>query len=191
MAWAQFVQMGMQASAANFDANAAEKDAQASKTQGYLTADANESRTRARNAQMLGEQRAQAVETGFDANTGSIATIQSQSAGNLELDALTERYAGQINAWLQDETINRGKEKSDYITNPVGPKWFKSLNVPGSYAGRNGFGAAVAGIGASAYAANRTPSTLNSGNSYRGTGFGWFKRYANNDLSGTNRGSGD
>ena len=191
MAWAQFIQMGMQASANAYDAKSAETDAQNSKSQGYLTADANETRVRANNTQAIGEQRAAAVQSGFDANTGSLATLQVQSTGNLELDALTQRYEGQINGWRQDETLSRGKEKSNYIMNPFGGKmghFMAQLNAPGRYAGKNGFGTAMVGIGASAYGAYRQPSLLNSSNSYRGLD---GKRYANNDLSGTNRGSRD
>jgi hypothetical protein len=43
---------------------------------------------RRQNALKLGEQRAAAAESGFDPSSGSLATLQSQSAGELELDSL-------------------------------------------------------------------------------------------------------
>jgi hypothetical protein len=120
MAWAQFAQAGMQFEGGQFDASAGVADAQASKSQGYLTADANETRVRASNAQALGEQRASAVQSGFDANTGSLAQVQVQSTGNAELDALTQRYQGQINAWRQDQVIDRSGNKIKQVIDPLG-----------------------------------------------------------------------
>jgi hypothetical protein len=92
MAWAAIAQGVGEGMGSIYDIGASAEDARTSKAQGYLTADANETRVRARNAQQLGEQRASAVESGFDANSGSLATVQTQSAGNLELDALNQRY---------------------------------------------------------------------------------------------------
>lgn len=120
MAWAQIVQQGMGAAGGLFDTQAGLVDAQQSKMQGFATADANEGRVRASNAQTLGEQRAAAVQSGFDANTGSLATVQAQSAGNAELAALTQRYAGQINAWKQDQVIDRTVDKFNFVMNPAG-----------------------------------------------------------------------
>lgn len=120
MAWAQIAQGIGQGMGSIFDTEAGADDARASKAQGYLTADANETRVRANNAQQLGEQRAAAVQSGFDANTGSLATLQAQSAGNLELDALNERYKGQINAWQQDQAIARTADRLNFIFDPVG-----------------------------------------------------------------------
>lgn len=129
MAWAQFVQSGMQFQSGAFDSAAAGADAEESKKQGYLTADANETRVRANSAQQLGEQRADAVQSGFDANSGSLATVQSQSAGNAELDALTQRYKGQMNAWTQDQIIARGQQKLDNVINPMSTtKWGRFLS---------------------------------------------------------------
>lgn len=129
MAWAQFVQQGMQLGGGLFDSAAGAADAQASKTQGYRTADANEERIRARSAQALGEQRAAAAQSGFDPNSGSLATLQQQSSGNAELDALTERYKGQINAWQQDLSLTRGREKMNFLENPMsGTPWGRFLS---------------------------------------------------------------
>lgn len=74
-------------------------EAKTERTLGYQVADANETKVRASNAQALGEQRAQASQSGFDSTTGSLADIQTKSAGNLELDALNARYGGQLTAW--------------------------------------------------------------------------------------------
>lgn len=127
MAWAQFVQQGMGMAGGLFDTSASIADARATKSQGYLTADANEERVRASSAQQLGEQRAVAAQSGFDPNSGSAAMLQAQSAGNAELAALTQRYAGQINAWRQDQIVNRTKSKFNFVMDPmgslVGQKW--------------------------------------------------------------------
>lgn len=124
-----FVQQGAGALGGIFDNASSAADAQQSKTQGYLTADANESRVRASNAQALGEQRASAVQSGFDANTGSLAQVQAQSSGNLELDALNQRYAGQINGWKQDQILARQKDKMSFLENPMsGTKWGRFLS---------------------------------------------------------------
>lgn len=126
---AGFIQAGGSVLGGVFDSAAAVQDAKQSKSQGYLTADANEERVRANSAQQLGEQRAAAVESGFDANTGSLATVQTQSAGNAELDALTERYKGQINAWQQDQIITRSGDKESFLENPMsGTKWGRFLS---------------------------------------------------------------
>ena len=63
---------------------------------------ANEDTQRRQNAMRLGEVRASAAQSGFDASTGSLATLQTKSAGELELDALTNRYKGQLQAMSFD-----------------------------------------------------------------------------------------
>ena len=40
--------------------------------------------------------RAAAAEGGFDPSSGTLADLQSRTAGELELDALTARYKGQL-----------------------------------------------------------------------------------------------
>lgn len=126
---AGFIQQGAGVLGGVFDSATATTDAQNSKTQGYRTADANETRVRASNTQALGEQRASAVQSGFDANTGSLAAVQVQSAGNLELDALNQRYRGQINAWQQDMILGRQKDKMSFLENPMsGTKWGRFLS---------------------------------------------------------------
>ena len=59
---------------------------------------ANEDTQRRQNAMRMGEVRASAAQSGFDASTGSLATLQTKSAGEMELDALTNRYKGQLQA---------------------------------------------------------------------------------------------
>lgn len=120
MGWAQFIQQGMQMAGGLFDSAAAGVDAQTSKRMGYAAADANEERIRRESAQQLGIQRASAAQSGFVSNTGSMLTLQGESAANAELDALTERYKGQLNAWQMDEQTRRAEEKMSFVINPIG-----------------------------------------------------------------------
>jgi hypothetical protein len=69
-----------------------DQNARNAETAGY----ANEDRQRRRNAFTLGTQRAAMSQSGFEGNTGSALELQGNSAGNAELDALTERYKGQL-----------------------------------------------------------------------------------------------
>lgn len=66
----------------------AKANARYSRQQGAAAEDTQ----RRQNALKLGEQRAAAAQSGFDSSSGSMATLQGQSAGELELDALTTRY---------------------------------------------------------------------------------------------------
>ena len=61
-----------------------------------LQTNAKEEAIRRRNAMRLGDLRASSAQTAFDPNGGSLATLQSRSAAQLELDALTERYNGEL-----------------------------------------------------------------------------------------------
>ena len=47
---------------------------------------------------IAGENRARAAESGFDPNEGSLAAIQIKTVGELELEALTTRYRGELQA---------------------------------------------------------------------------------------------
>lgn len=81
----------------------AESDAAASVAEGNARAarqqaGVREDLIRRHNRFKLGEQRAAAVQSGFDPNTGSLAELQGDSAGALEFDALTARYEGQLQA---------------------------------------------------------------------------------------------
>jgi hypothetical protein len=66
---------------------------------GWGIALANESRTRAANAQRLGEMHARAAQTGFDPSDNSFLALQTQNYKNAELDALTARYQGRLHQW--------------------------------------------------------------------------------------------
>jgi hypothetical protein len=76
--------------------------AQANATNTRATTYANEDTQRRQNTMRMGEVRASAAQSGFDASTGSLATLQTKSAGELELDALTNRYKGQLQAMSFD-----------------------------------------------------------------------------------------
>lgn len=47
---------------------------------------------------IMGEVRANAADTGFSPGGGSLLNLQTQTAGELELDALTTRYRGELSA---------------------------------------------------------------------------------------------
>ena len=119
MAWAQFISQGMQTAGQVYDTFDNAANAGQSKEAGYASANANEERIRRGNAIALGRQRAAAAQSGFDPNSGSIAQLQGQSAGQAELEALTERYKGDLNAWQQDEIRNREAEKFKYMVDPL------------------------------------------------------------------------
>lgn len=79
--------------------NAAEQNAAMAEAQGRSakeTAVADEETLRRRNKQFMGTVRASAAESGFDASSGSLAELQARTAGELELDALTLRYKGDL-----------------------------------------------------------------------------------------------
>lgn len=73
-----------------------------------------EEQTRRSNTQQMGLIRASAIDTGFDPGTGSLLNLQSKSAGELELDALTARYRGELEAigLQQDAGIKRGNART-------------------------------------------------------------------------------
>jgi len=119
MSWAQFIPMAAQLGGSIFDSNTAGGNAETSKRVGYATANANEERIRRNSAQELGNQRAATAQSGFDPSSGSMLKLQGDSAGNAELDALTERYKGQFNAWQQDEQVQRARDKNQFILDPL------------------------------------------------------------------------
>ena len=87
-----------------------------------LQTDAREEMQRRRNAMLLGELRASSAQTGFDPSSGTLAGLQSHSAAQLELDALTERYNGELQAISLDNEAatyrNRAsaQRKTGYLT---------------------------------------------------------------------------
>lgn len=100
---------GQAAAAAEGQANIAAQNARTAQ----LQANAREEEQRRASALQLGEQRAGAAQSGFDANTGSFSALQGQSAGNAELDALTTRYTGQLQSLsLQNEATGLRRQAS-------------------------------------------------------------------------------
>lgn len=59
---------------------------------------ATEEAQRRQNALQMGEVRANAVQSGFIADSGSLAALQTKTAAEMELDALTGRYRGELEA---------------------------------------------------------------------------------------------
>lgn len=57
-----------------------------------------EEQLRRRNTQQMGYIRASAIDTGFDPGTGSLLNLQTKSAAEMELDVLTARYRGELEA---------------------------------------------------------------------------------------------
>lgn len=143
---AGIIQQGMGIAGNVFDANASTADAGASKQLGYETSSANEDRIRRVNALRMGQQRAAAAQSGFDSSTGSFANLQAQSAGQAELDALTERYKGDLNAWKMDEQVARQRDKFGYVLDPVGHR-SKAASVLFGAGISYGFGKTIRGIG--------------------------------------------
>lgn len=94
---------GVQALGAIYEGNAAAAQstaaanaAAANANNTRLQTDAREEMQRRRNAMLLGELRASSAQTGFDPSSGTLARLQSSSAAQLELDALTQRYNGEL-----------------------------------------------------------------------------------------------
>lgn len=81
-------------------ANLAETNARLTRQQ----TNAAEEAQRRQNALRMGEVRASAAESGFDPSAGSLLNLQTKTAAELELDALTNRYRGELEAiGLQNE----------------------------------------------------------------------------------------
>lgn len=82
------------AGAEKYRAQVDEQNAQLTRQQTSAAEDAQ----RRQAAMQLGTMRAAASESGFDPNSGSLAAIQIKSAGEMELDILTNRYRGELEA---------------------------------------------------------------------------------------------
>lgn len=108
--------------AAAAQSNAAANWSAANARNTRLQTDAREEMQRRRNAMLLGELRASSAQTGFDPSSGSLASLQSRSAAQLELDALTNRYSGELQAISLDNEAqtyrNRAKaqRRTGYLT---------------------------------------------------------------------------
>lgn len=134
---------GIQALGAIYEGNAAAAQSTAAANNAAANAhnvrlqtDAREEIQRRRNAQLLGNLRAASAQTGFDPSSGTLAGLQSSSAAQLELDALTERYNGELQAISLDNEAasyrNRAKaqKRTGYLT-AAG----SVLNAAGNYYG--------------------------------------------------------
>lgn len=111
-----------QGNAAAAQSTAAANAAAANAANTRLQTNAREEMQRRRNAMLLGELRAASAQTGFDPSSGTLASLQSSSAAQLELDALTERYNGELQAisFGNEATSLRSRAKAErntgYIT---------------------------------------------------------------------------
>lgn len=86
---------GQAASAsAKAQARQAEANARITRQQASVKEDAQRLQMR----QELGSQRASAVQSGFDPNTGSLLELQGDNAGAMEFDVLSTRYEGALQA---------------------------------------------------------------------------------------------
>lgn len=113
---------------AKAEARAAERNARIVRQQASVREDA----LRLESRQRLGEQRAAAVQSGFDPNTGSLLELQGDSAGALEFDALSTRYEGTLQA-LSFEQQARNARAQARMAVPQG-----YLNAAGSLFGSLG-----------------------------------------------------
>lgn len=101
MSWFQPLYEGSQ-QASSLRQQASQYDQQANVAR--MQSSANEDTLRRRMSANLGEMRATAAESGFDPSAGSLRDIQVRSAGEMELDVLTERYKRELQAiGLQNE----------------------------------------------------------------------------------------
>lgn len=136
-----------QAAALNNQAQQADQQAVTARQQGA----ARESMVRRTNAKRLAEQRASAAQSGFDPNSGSLLSLQGESAGASELDALTSRYEAELQA------IGSTNQASSYRANAESARQQGYLNAFGTLtkAGASYFGGTR--IGPPAPVEDRTP----------------------------------
>lgn len=96
------------ASEANANAQIASNNATLARQRG----NAAEELTRRRTARALSEQRAAVAQSGFDPSSGSALALQTESAANAELDALTARYEGNLRALSFEQEANNMKARA-------------------------------------------------------------------------------
>jgi hypothetical protein len=106
---AQFIPLAIMAAGAvikGMQQNAAAKGAaqamEANARSTRLGTAAEEESQRRQSAMMMGDVRASAAQSGFDPSSGSLATLQTKTAGELELESLTTRYRGELQALGMD-----------------------------------------------------------------------------------------
>ena len=93
MSWFQPLYEGsMQAQSQRAQARQYDDQAAVSRQQ----SSANEDTMRRKTALQMGDLRGAAAESGFDPSSGSLLDMQARSAGELELDVLTERYKREL-----------------------------------------------------------------------------------------------
>lgn len=135
-----------QKKAANYRASVDEQNATLTRQQSA----AEEESQRRQMALQMGNVRAAAAQTGFDPNSGTLLNLQAKTAGEMELDVLTRRYRGELEAvgLKQDADISRFNGRSAATSG--------YLSAFGSLAsgGANYLGASK--IGAGNYAGNQT-----------------------------------
>jgi hypothetical protein len=133
----QFVGSIYQGEAEGSRLNQAGDAAQANARNTRLQTNATEETQRRQNAIRLGSMRAGASQSGFDPSSGSLVDLQSHNAAELELDALTKRYEGTLQA------VNFENEASSYRAGAKNARTTGYLNAFGSLVanGANYFGA--------------------------------------------------
>ena len=108
--------------AANANAKAQSQQMKNDALTARRVAGAREEQQRRINRVRLSAQRANAAQSGFDPNTGSLAMLQVESAGNAELDALTTRYSGELQSLSLENGANavrasgRNQQTSGYLS---------------------------------------------------------------------------
>jgi len=108
----QFIGAIYQGEAEAKNANAAGDLATMNARNARLQSNAREETQRRHNTMALGNLRAASAETGFDASTGSLASLQTKSAGQMELDALTTRYEGELQSISFENEANAYRAKA-------------------------------------------------------------------------------
>lgn len=131
--------------------NSAGDIAQINARNARLQANAREETQRRHNALQMGNIRAGAAESGFDPSSGSLAALQTHSASEMELDALTTRYEGQL------QSISFENEAAGHRASAKNARTTGVLNAFGSLFsnGANYFGAPR--VGPPAPVETRTP----------------------------------
>jgi hypothetical protein len=132
-------------SAANRQGDIAYQNAQATRHQ----SSANEDTLRRRQALQMGQIRANAAESGFQPGTGSLAALQTKSAGEMELDALTHRYRGEL------QSIGYQNAGDSYRANAANIRRSGYLNAFGTLMGGAAFQYGTPRIGEPAPVENR------------------------------------
>lgn len=150
----QFVGSIYQGEAEGARLNSAADLAESNARNASLAGNAREEALRRRGTLEMGRIRASAVQTGFDANTGSLADLQASSAAELELNALTSRYESQL------QSISFQNEAAGLRSSAKSARRTGVMNAFGSLmsSGANYFGQPR--IGLPAPVESRTP-TLN------------------------------